>query len=122
MAGVFLEAKELRDLIIRYPDLPMVLRVDYEPKDWCWGLHTCCKAVWAELGEVLDCEQPRESTCFYTSRADLTGDLSEQYQEQGLDGWELKLEETIREYEGHWVPCIIVYCEGLEDDDEGDLS
>ncbi len=108
MKGIFHDTRELRDLIIRHPELPLVFHVDSDMSGPDCELHDCAIWTMVEDGEILDCEQPEDSGWFYTHSWEFTQDMEEQVYGRDVDDYEEELNRLIAEYQNHWVPCIVV--------------
>ena len=113
--------KELKDLIIQHPELPIVFMCDYEIcpdtdyQYWPAGRLT------ARLGKILDCsEPPFADRCWtdeddeYSFKEEIYFFLDDKYDDKLQSGemsreeFLFKLQEEKDRYEGYWKDCIIV--------------
>lgn len=109
------DTTELRKLIIKNPELPLVILAsnDVWGFDWDW---TYCSKVTANIGEILDCEVDFNDEHIYDDREDFADDIYDYYYTYRYNTFEGSdkefddyIEEQIKKYDEYWKNCIIVY-------------
>lgn len=108
---------ELRELILKYPDYPLLVFTGYECNSGDWS-YMSCSYIHATVGEFLDCMQLVNEEKCYMDRDDFAEDLadclyySEYHDWDGSDNeWDDYVDRRIEEYDPYWRPCIILYAD-----------
>ncbi len=114
--------KELKDLIIQHPELPIVFMCDYEICHDTDYRYWPADRLTARLGKILDCsEPPFEDRCWTDEddkdnfKEEIFFFLDDKYDdklqsgEMSREDFEQKLQEEIAHYNQYWKNCIIVY-------------
>ena len=105
--------KKLKEMILEYPDLPLVVFAgeDSNIGDYTW---MCCTDVRVKKGEILICNGPNDEL-LYTDRSDLRDDVEEavydEHEGDEMSDEELEkvVEQKMKEYEEYWTDCILLY-------------
>ena len=104
------EYKELKQLIIENPDLPLIFFATDEANSGDWSSELASARGYK--GIVLDCNGVRDDR-IYTDESDLEEDISDMlFDEHGHDWsdeeYDKAIAEKMKEYEPHWVEAIII--------------
>jgi len=102
---------ELRELILKNPDLPMLVFAGEECNNGEWS-YMCCTTVRAEIGEYLDTKNEVSDEILFTDRDEFREEMEDKYYgEEGGTGVEFDkfIDEKIAAYEQFWKPVILVY-------------
>lgn len=102
---------ELRKLIMKNPNLPIVVIVDPEVcgDDCMWWY---APNIRFDIGEALNCEQDVNEDKVFTDRIDFEETLADimaddpQYENLSDEDFDAALEEKIKEYEPYWIKVI----------------
>ncbi|WP_300919671.1 hypothetical protein [uncultured Dubosiella sp.] len=107
------DAKELREIIINNPDLPLVVFAceNVYSDDYTSVL---CTDVRAHIGEILDCDQQVNEEKIYCDRTDFEDDLRIHLEDE-FNGDDKEFDEFVgkklSEYEPFWKKAIIIYAD-----------
>lgn len=112
-AGVLFAAQDVRKLMIDNPDLPVCFLATEEANtgDYCTMF---CTSVYAEIGEILDCQQDINDEIIFTDRDYFEEQVYDRVtlaheDEDRPDEWyEKEAERVAAEYEPYWKKCILV--------------
>ena len=109
------QTDELKELIAKYPDYPIVVIVDSEVvagDDWgSWY----APEIRFGIGEILDCEQDIDNEKTYIDRDELEEDLRDKlswdeiYDKLSDEEFDKIVEEKLKEYEPYWKKVIQIY-------------
>ena len=111
------QTDELKELIAKYPDYPIVVMVDSEvvaDDGYTWYYAPCLRFG---LGEILDCEQDIDDEKVYTDRDEFEEDMYDKYtwdeEYDKLDNFEFDemIEKKLNEYEPYWKKVIVIYAD-----------
>ena len=121
--GVVMNNAEIRKLILENPDLPIVFRANDDANNGDYT-YMFCTYVYAQIGEVLDCEQDIDEEIIFTDREsfedavyDKVMDEAEDihysvYEKIASELSELDIEDEVKrvmsEYEPYWKKCILI--------------
>ena len=102
---------ELKELITKYPDYPIVVMVANEvvDDDYGWWYAPCLSFG---IGEILDCEQDIDEEKTYIDRDEFEEDMYNKYEDdeeyENLDNYEFDemIENKLKEYEPYWRKVI----------------
>lgn len=106
------QTDELKELIVKYPDYPIVVIVDSEvvdDYDYGWWY---APEIRFEIGEILDCEQDVDDEKIYIDRDEFEEDMYNKYEDdeeyEKLDNYEFDemIENKLKEYEPYWKKVI----------------
>jgi hypothetical protein len=110
--GFLHSTKELRQLIIDNPDLPLIVFASEDANTGDYAYMTCSK-VRANISEYLDCIAPCNDAKAYLDREDFAEDMMECYADDYPDlsdeEFYQHMEAEIAKYDKYWVKCIAVY-------------
>ena len=106
------QTDELKELIAKYPDYPIVVLVDSEvvaDDDYGWWY---APEIRFNIGEILDCEQDINDERVYTDRdefeedlADILGDSGD-YDETTDEEFDAIVKTELAKYEPYWKKVI----------------
>ena len=109
------QTDELKELIAKYPDYPIVVIVDSEVvagDDWgSWY----APEIRVSIGEILDYEQDIDDENTYIDRDELEEDLRDKlswdeiYDKLSDEEFDKVVEEKLKEYEPYWKKVIQIY-------------
>ena len=109
------QTDKLKELIVKYPDYPIVVIVDSEVvagDDWgSWY----APEIKFDIGEILDCEQDINDEKTYIDRDELEEDLRDKlswdeiYDKLSDEEFDKVVEEKLKEYEPYWKKVIQIY-------------
>ena len=122
--GIVMNNAEIRKLILENPDLPIVFRANDEANNGDYT-YMFCTYVYAQIGEVLDCEQEIDEGIIFTDREsfedavyDKVVDDAEEYNYSMYGGKighvlseedvEAEAKRVMSEYAPYWKPCILI--------------
>ena len=122
--GIVMNNAEIRKLILENPDLPIVFRANEYANNGEYP-YMFCTYVYAQIGEVLDCEQEIDEEVIFTDREsfedavyDKVVDDSEEYNSSMYYGKigpvlsekdiEDEAKRVMSEYEPYWKKCILI--------------
>lgn len=109
------QTDELKELIAKYPDYPIVVIVDSEVvagDDYSWWY---APEIRFGIGEILDCEQDIDEEKTYIDRDEFEDDLrdnlswDEIYDKLSDEEFDKVVEEKLNEYESYWKKVIKIY-------------
>ena len=109
------QTDELKELIAKYPDYPIVVIVDSEvvaDYDYGWWY---APELRFDIGEILDCEQDVDEEKTYIDRDELEEDLRDKlswdeiYDKLSDEEFDKVVEEKLKEYEPYWKKVIQIY-------------
>lgn len=102
---------ELRELILEYPDAPLLVFAGEESTSQCDYYYTSCSDCRASLGEFLDCMQEVNEERIFTDRDEFKEDMENEYGDfDGSDAeFEQFIDDKMAEYEPYWKKVIILY-------------
>ena len=109
------QTDELKELIAKYPDYPIVVIVDSEvvaDYDYSWWY---APEIRFDIGEILDCEQDIDDEKTYIDRDELEEDLrdnlswDEIYDKLSDEEFDKVVEKKLNEYEPYWKKVIKIY-------------
>lgn len=106
------QTDELKELITKYPDYPIVVMVGTEvvADDYYGWWYAPCLSF--SIGEILDCEQDINDEKTYTDRDEFEEDMYNKYEDdeeyKELDNYEFDemIEKKLKEYEPYWKKVI----------------
>ena len=106
------QTNELKELITKYPDYPIVVMVANEvvADDYYGWWYAPCLSF--SIGEILDCEQDINDEKTYTDRDEFEEDMYNKYEDdeeyEKLDNYEFDemIENKLKEYEPYWRKVI----------------
>ena len=110
--SILADTTELRKMILKNPDMPIVVLVDEEvcTGDYCW---TYAPNVGFRLDEILDCEQDIDECKVYHDRDELEDDIIDRfanvYPELSDSEFDEKVKEEMAKYEPYWRDCIMIW-------------
>lgn len=110
-ASLLHASDELRALIQKHPELPLMILAGESSNDGEFG-YTICERVHAEVGEYLDCYQGFGEDRVYTDRKELEEDLADliDYEPGRSDAeFDALLKARLEEFAPYWRPCILLY-------------
>lgn len=108
---LFTDTKELRQLILDNPGLPLLVFAGEDSNNGEYG-YMACSSVRARLGEFLDCQQEVDDTFCFNDRDDFSERLEDQLYDNfkgSEEEFKALLKEKLAEYDPYWKPCIILY-------------
>ena len=106
------QTDELKELIAKYPDYPIVVMVDYEVvggDDYGWWYAPCLSF---DIGEILDCEQDINDEKTYIDRDEFEEDIiaklewEDEYDNLSDEEFDKVVAEKMAEYEPYWKKVI----------------
>ena len=106
------QTDELKELIAKYPDYPIVVIVDSEvvaDYDYSWWY---APEIRFGIGEILDCEQDVDDEKTYIDRDELEEDLrdnlswDEIYDKLSDEEFDKVVEKELNKYEPYWKKVI----------------
>lgn len=109
--------EELKQLIAKHPDYPIVVLVSGEiasDDSYYWWY---APSVRFGLAELLDCDQDINDERLYSDRDDFKEDVeswleySESYDKWSDKEFETKVQEILDEYEPYWIKVIAIYAD-----------
>ena len=109
------QTDELKELIIKYPDYPIVVIVDSEvvaDYDYGWWY---APEIKFDIGEILDCEQDIDDEKTYIDRDELEEDLRDKlswdeiYDKLSDEEFDKVIEKELNKYEPYWRKIIKIY-------------
>lgn len=111
--GVLKKTEELRDLIMKNPELPIVVLVDsdvvLEDSYAAWF----SPDVSFHLGEILSVEQHIIEDRIFTERDDFEDEVilfvDEAYPNLSQEDQEEQVQRIMKEYEPYWKKCICIH-------------
>lgn len=110
------QTDELKELIAKYPDYPIVVLVDSEvvADDYGWWY---APEIRFGIGEILDCEQDIDEEKTYTDRDEFKEDIEyhlscyDEYENLSDENFDYLVEKTYQEYEPYWRKVIQIYAD-----------
>lgn len=116
ISGILADTKELRELIMKYPDYPIVVicseEVNTGEYSWMYAPN-----ITYRVAEILDCDQTIREDYTYNDRIEFEEDLEECLWEAELfpaaseEYAKKRLAEEIAKYEPYWKKCICIYAD-----------
>lgn len=108
------QTDELKELIAKYPDYPIVVLVDSEvvADDYGWWY---APEIRFGIGEILDCEQDIDEEKTYVDRDEFEDDLRDKlswdeiYDKLSDEEFDKVVEEELNKYEPYWKKVIKIY-------------
>lgn len=106
------ETDELRKLILKNPDLPIVVLAGEEANsgDYQWMF---CSSISFEIGEILDCDYTDYDDAVITDRDRLeekiADDLYDEYLGKPDEEYEEAIKREVEKYEPFWKKVIAIY-------------
>ena len=106
------QTDELKELIAKYPDYPIVVIVDSEvvaDYDYGWWY---APEIRFGIGEILDCEQDVDDEKTYIDRDELEEDIEEilscdnRYENLSDEDFNKIVEKELNKYEPYWKKVI----------------
>lgn len=106
------QTNELKELIAKYPDYPIVVMVANEvvaDYDYGWWYAPCLSF---DIGEILDCEQDINDIRIYADRDEFEEDLRdiladyEEYENVSDEIFNKIVENELKKYEPYWKKVI----------------
>ena len=106
------QTDELKELIAKYPDYPIVVIVDSEvvaDYDYGWWY---APEIRFGIGEILDCEQDVDDEKTYIDRDELEEDIEEmlscdnRYEKLSDEDFNKAVEKELNKYEPYWKKVI----------------
>lgn len=103
---------ELKKLIFKNPDLPIVVLAgdDASCGDWRW---TYCSSVSFNIDEILDCDYYDYDDVVFTDRDRLeekiTDDLYDDYHDKSDGEYDAAVKSKLEELEPYWKKVIAIY-------------
>ena len=106
------QTDELKELITKYPDYPIVVIVANEvvaDDDYNWWYAPCLSF---SVGEILDCEQEVDDMKVFSDRDDFEEALidklswDEDYEKLSDVDFNILLQEKLKQYEPYWRKVI----------------
>ena len=106
------QTDELKELIAKYPDYPIVVIVDSEvvaDYDYGWWY---APEIRFGIGEILDCEQDVDEEKTYIDRDELKEDIEEmlfwdnRYEKLSDEDYNKVIEKELNKYEPYWKKVI----------------
>ena len=106
------QTDELKELISKYPDYPIVVIVDSEvvaDYDYGWWY---APEIRFGIGEILDCEQDVDDEKTYIDRDELEEDIEEmlfldnRYEKLSDEDFNKVVEKELNKYEPYWKKVI----------------
>lgn len=106
------QTDELKELITKHPDYPIVVIVANEvvADDYYGWWYAPCLSF--SIGEILDCEQDINDEKTYIDRDEFEEDMYNKYEDdeeyENLDNYEFDemIENKLKEYEPYWRKVI----------------
>lgn len=113
--GIVMNNAEIRKLILENPDLPLVFKANEDANNGEYP-YMFCTYVYAQIGEVLDCEQEINAEIIYTDKEDFNNDIydyvadkANDYDQILPDKWfDTEANRIASEYEPYWKKCILI--------------
>ena len=111
------QTDELKELIAKYPDYPIVVIVDSEvvaDYDYGWWY---APEIRFGIGEILDCEQDINEEKTYVDRDEFKEDIEyhlscyDEYENLSDENFDYLVEKTYQEYEPYWKKVIQIYAD-----------
>lgn len=104
-------AEELKRLIIKNPELPVIIFAGENAHFTPEAAFTLCWSIKASVGEVLDSYPDFNLEVCYTDRAEFEKDVAAAYakEQEKFDGLYDVIGDEIAKHEPYWKPCIIAY-------------
>ncbi len=110
------QTDELKELIAKYPDYPIVILVDSEvvADDYGWWY---APEIRFGIGEILDCEQDIDEEKTYVDRDEFKEDIEyhlscyDEYENLSDENFDYLVEKTYQEYEPYWKKVIQIYAD-----------
>ena len=109
--------EELKKLIAEHPNYPIVVLVNGElaaDDSYYWWYAPNIRFT---IGELLDCEQDINDEKIYSDRDEFEEDIryrlecSEFFDKWDGDEFEMRVRETLEEYESYWIDVIAIYAD-----------
>ena len=105
------QTDELKELIAKYPDYPIVVLVDSEvvADDYGWWY---APEIRFGIGEILDCEQDIDEEKTYIDRDEFKEDIEyhlscyDEYENLSDENFNYLVEKIYQEYEPYWEKVI----------------
>ena len=105
------QTDELKELITKYPDYPIVVLVSNEVvgDDYGWWY---APEIRFSIGEILDCEQDIDEEKTYVDRDDFEEDVrynvecDENFENATDEEFDAKVKQIMTEYEPYWKKVI----------------
>lgn len=121
--GIVMNNAEIRKLILENPDLPIVFQANDDANNGDYT-YMFCTYVYAQIGEVLDCEQEIDEEVIFTDRESFEDAVYDKVMDEAEDIHysvyekiapelsELDIEDEVKrvmsEYEPYWKKCILI--------------
>ncbi len=111
------QTDELKELIKKYPDYPIVVLVGNEvaaDDDYRWWY---APELEFKIAEILDCEQDVDEMKVYADRDEFEEDLNnllslmEEYENLSDEEFEKIVKAELQKYEKYWKPVIAIYAD-----------
>ena len=111
------QTDELKELIKKYPDYPIVVLVGDEvaaDDSFRWWYAPCLEF---KISEILDCEQDVDVMKVYDDRDDFEEDLInllseiEEYENLSDEDFKKVVEAELQKYEKYWKSVIAIYAD-----------
>lgn len=111
------QTDELKELIAKYPDYPIVILCNYEvcnDDSYCWWY---APEIRFGIGEILDCEQDINDEKVYTDRDEFEEDLTDiladsgDYDETTDEEFDNIVKTELLKYEPYWKKVIQIYAD-----------
>lgn len=106
------QTDELKELIAKYPDYPIVVIVDSEVVADCDYGWWYAPEIRFGIGEILDCEQDIDDEKTYIDRDELEEDIEEmlswdnRYEKLSDEDFNKVVEKELNKYEPYWKKVI----------------
>lgn len=111
------QTDELKELIKKYPDYPIVVLVGDEVVDYDSYRWWCAPSLDFKIAEILDCEQDVDVMKVYSDRNDFEEDLInllseiEEYENLSDEDFKKVVETELQKYEKYWKSVIAIYAD-----------
>lgn len=111
------QTDELKELIAKYPDYPIVVLVDKEVVGDDFYNWWYAPEIRFGIGEILDCEQDINDERTYTDRDEFEEDLidklswDEIYDKLSEKEFDKVVEKKLNEYEPYWKKVIQIWAD-----------
>lgn len=114
MQGILFDNKELKNLILENPDLPLLVFATEEANSGEWSTELAsCRCYKGHVLDVKVEDCPRDDRV-YTDEEDLENDIrdymanEEEYISLSDEEFDRIVADKMKEFESHWVECIIL--------------
>ena len=121
--GIVMNNAEIRKLILENPDLPIVFQANDDANNGDYT-YMFCTYVYAQIGEVLDCEQEIDEGVIFTDRESFEDAVYDKVMDEAEDinysvyekiapelsekDIEDEAKRVMSEYEPYWKKCIMI--------------